>query len=81
MNLIDWIGFIGVFQILLAYFLNVTGKITHKDISFILLNLIGAGMACVASILLKYVPFIILEGIWMLISLVSLVNYSRMPKN
>lgn len=80
MNLIDWIGFIGVFQILLAYFLNVTGKITNKNLTFILLNLIGAGMACAASVLLKYVPFIILEGIWMLISLVSLIKYARTSK-
>jgi len=80
MNLIDWIGFIGVFQILLAYFLNVTGKITNKNLTFILLNLIGAGMACVASILLNYVPFVILEGIWMLISAVSLIKYARTSK-
>ena len=51
MNTVDWIGFIGVFQILLAYMLNVMGKVSHKDLSFILLNLIGAGMACLSSIL------------------------------
>ncbi|MFD1314049.1 CBU_0592 family membrane protein [Namhaeicola litoreus] len=71
----DWIGFIGVFQILLAYFLNVTGKVTHKDLSFILLNTIGAGMACLASILIHYVPFIILEGAWTLVSLISLLKF------
>ncbi|WP_298511630.1 hypothetical protein [uncultured Kordia sp.] len=80
MNLIDWIGFIGVFQILLAYFLNITGKVKHNDLSSILLNLIGAGMACLASVLLKYIPFIILEGIWTLISLFSLVKYLRVQK-
>lgn len=81
MNTVDWIGFIGVFQILLAYMLNVTGKINHKDLSFILLNLIGAGMACLSSILLNYLPFIILEGVWTLISLVSLLKYKRIAKS
>lgn len=74
MNLVDWIGFIGVFQILLAYILNVTGKISHQSSVFLLLNFIGASMACVASILLNYLPFIILEGIWALVSLVSLLK-------
>jgi len=77
MNAVDWIGFIGVFQILLAYMLNVMGKVSHNDLSFILLNLIGAGMACLSSILLNYMPFIILEGVWTIISLISLLKYKR----
>lgn len=77
MNYIDWIGFIGVFQILLAFILNITGKINTKDLSFILLNLTGAGMACLASILMKYVPFIVLEAVWTLVSLISLINYIK----
>ena len=75
MSAVDWIGFIGVFQILLAYMLNVMGKVSHKELSFILLNLIGAGMACLSSILLNYWPFIILEGVWTIISLISLLKY------
>ena len=47
MTLIDWIGSIGVFQILLAYALNVLGKISNNSLTFILLNLVGALMACI----------------------------------
>jgi hypothetical protein len=75
MNTIDWIGFIGVFQILLAYILNVFGKIKSEELTFILLNFLGASMACIASILMKYIPFIILEGVWALVSLISLIKY------
>lgn len=78
MTTIDWIGFIGVFQILLAYSLNLNGKISHKNIYFILLNVFGAGMACLASILLNYIPFIILEGTWTLISIISLFKYKSL---
>ena len=77
MTTIDWLGFLGVFQILLAYFLNVVGKITNKHIAFILLNLVGASMACLASILLNYWPFIILEAVWALVSLYSLFSFNK----
>ncbi|MBU2938016.1 hypothetical protein KO494_00555 [Lacinutrix sp. C3R15] len=75
MNTTDWIGFIGVFQILLAYILNVIGKLKNTDLTFILLNFIGASLACFASILMQYIPFIILEGVWSLVSLISLIKY------
>jgi hypothetical protein len=75
MNEVDWIGFAGVFQILLAYVLNVIGKVGKNDLAFILLNLIGASMACYASVLMSYMPFILLEGIWAGVSLISLMKY------
>ena len=78
MSTTDWLGFIGVSLILVAYFLAEINKISNKDLTFILLNLTGSLLACFASILLKYVPFIILEGAWALISLGSLVNYVRL---
>lgn len=78
MTTIDWIGTLGVFQILLAYVLNVTGKTSHKNLVFIMLNFIGASMACLASVLLNYWPFIILEAIWAFVALLSLLqNYHK----
>lgn len=77
MNYIDWIGFLGVLLILLAYIFNVTGKLKSTDLIFIILNLLGAGLACLASILLKYLPFVILEGVWSLVSLVAFINYLK----
>ncbi|WP_100611636.1 CBU_0592 family membrane protein [Confluentibacter lentus] len=77
MELTDWIGFLGVSQILLAYFLNVIGKVSNKSLVFILLNVVGAAMACFASILLKYWPFIILEGVWTLVSIYALLNLKK----
>ena len=77
MNEIDWIGSVGVFQILLAYILSLLGKIKKRDLVFILLNFIGASMACLASVLMEYIPFIILEGVWAIVSLISLIKYKR----
>jgi hypothetical protein len=80
MNTTDWIGFTGVFLILLAYLLNLAGRLNHTDIRFILLNVIGAGLACAASIMLNYIPFIILEGAWTLASLAALLRFKG-PSN
>ena len=77
MTITDWIGSFGVFLILLAYFLSVTGKLSSKQLVFILLNLIGAILACLASILLNYWPFIILEGVWALVSIYALITYKK----
>lgn len=77
MSNIDWIGFISVFQILLAYILNVIGKLNNDDLIFILLNLIGTIMAYLASMLIKYIPFIIQEGIWTIVYSISLIKYKK----
>ena len=75
MNVTDWVGTIGVFLILLAYFLNVFKKLKTTDLPFILLNLFGAAMACLASVWLNYIPFVILEAIWVIISAIGLFKY------
>tara|TARA_R110002020_G_scaffold137434_2_gene306606 strand:- start:137062 stop:137313 length:252 start_codon:yes stop_codon:yes gene_type:complete len=77
MDITDWIGAVGVFLILLAFFLNLRGIISNTDLSYMLLNFIGASIACFASVLLNYIPFILLEGIWAFISLLALIKYWR----
>lgn len=77
MTLTDWIGFAGVAILLLAFALNTSNRISKDHIAYILLNLTGAGIACYASILLNYWPFIILEAAWSLVSLIALVNHFR----
>ncbi|HYW94915.1 MAG TPA: hypothetical protein VE870_04960 [Bacteroidales bacterium] len=76
MTLIDWLGSAGVFLILLAYFLNIFNKMKKEGYPYILMNIAGAGLACLASILLKYLPFIILEAAWTLVSMAALVRLS-----
>ncbi len=71
----DWIGFAGVSFLLIAYFLNLKGIIGKDSLAYLLLNLVGAGIACFASVLLKYLPFIILEGCWTIVSALGFLNY------
>ena len=77
MNLSDWIGFTGVTILLIAFLLNLTGKITQNHWLYIVLNIAGAGLAGLASWLIRYVPFIILEGTWTLVSIAGLISLLR----
>tara|TARA_R110002051_G_scaffold106098_2_gene179199 strand:+ start:1173 stop:1382 length:210 start_codon:yes stop_codon:yes gene_type:complete len=61
----------------MGYFLNLRQLVKPTDLSYILLNLFGAGIACLASLLLDYIPFIVLEGIWALVSFMALIKYIR----
>jgi len=76
-NVNDYIGFAGVFILLIAFLLNLTGKMSKHGLVYILMNVAGAGLACVASWLINYIPFVILEGTWTLVSLFALINYLR----
>jgi hypothetical protein len=75
MNLTDWIGTIGVTILLVAFFLNLTNKIKTGSVYYLFLNLAGAAISCTASIFLKYLPFIILEACWTVVSAIGLVTY------
>jgi hypothetical protein len=75
MSFADWIGFIGVSILLIAYFLNLQDILDNNNIVYIVLNFIGAGIACFASILIDYMPFILLEGCWTLVSGIEIVRY------
>ena len=75
MTLADWTGFIGVTILLIAYFLHLRGIILKDSLAYLLLNVIGAGIACYASMLLHYLPFILLEGCWAIVSLIGVVHY------
>jgi hypothetical protein len=77
METTDWIGFTGVSLLLIAYFLNVNNKIAKDSLSYLMLNVIGAGIACFASVLLHYLPFVILEGCWTLVSAMGIIHYFR----
>ena len=74
MDLATIIGMIGVSGILGAYFLNLFNMIDQNSYPYILINLIGATLACISSVMIESIPFTILEGVWALVSLVALVK-------
>jgi hypothetical protein len=80
MNYNDIIGTIGVGLILISYFLNIFSWIKKEDILYFSMNIIGASLACYASLLLKYTPFVILEGTWAIVSILGLIKVFKYAK-
>jgi len=76
-NLNDCIGSAGVAILLLAFLLNLLKKISSNSLPYIVMNITGAGLACLASWLIGYIPFVVLEASWTLVSVFALINYLR----
>ena len=68
------VGTIGVGLILFAFFSNTFKIIPQDGKLFFILNLVGAGLACYASWLIHYLPFVILEAAWTLVSLTGFIK-------
>ncbi|MEO8406460.1 MAG: hypothetical protein ABI480_17750 [Chitinophagaceae bacterium] len=74
MNYNDIIGSSGVGLILLAYFANIFSLIPQNGKLFYAANIVGSTLACYASFLISYWPFVIMEGVWALGSLAGLIK-------
>jgi len=77
MNINDLIGFTGVAVLLLAFLLNLLKKITSNGLPYIIMNIFGAGLACLASWLIGYIPFVVLEAVWTAVSVFALFSFLR----
>jgi hypothetical protein len=74
MEMQDLLGALGVGLILLAYFLSVFSFIEKEGSLFFLLNIVGSALACIASVLIQYIPFVVLEGVWFLVSVLGFMR-------
>lgn len=81
MNFNDSVGTIGVGLVLVAYFLNIFSMIKKDGILFYTLNIIGGAISCYASLLIHFLPFIILEAIWTIVSILGLLKSIKKPQN
>jgi hypothetical protein len=73
----DIIASIGVIILLIAFLSNLFKKLSAQTRLYSALNFIGAGMCCFSSYLIRFYPFIVLEGIWALFALYSFFNVPR----
>jgi len=71
------VGSVGVFLLLVAFFLNLFGRLPHTARSYRLMNAIGAGLSCLASYLIGFFLFVILEGTWSVVAVVALMGQGR----
>lgn len=68
---------IGVFLLLLAFALNLTGKLERRSLTYQSLNIIGAALSCLAAVLITFWPFVVLEGCWAVVACVAMLNGFR----
>lgn len=81
MTISDMIGSAGVALMLFAFLLNILDRLDNDHPLYITLNIIGGILACTASCMIQYKPFIILESTWTLISIWALYDYFKKRKN
>ena len=70
----EWIGAVGVGLLLGAFFLNLFGWMKTDSRVYQALNAIGAGIACYASYLIDFLPFVVLEGTWSIVAVSAFLH-------
>ena len=68
----DLIGSVGVALLLIAYFMSLFKLLRQESKAYGLLNFAGAGLACYASLVIGFIPFVVLEGIWAVVALAGM---------
>lgn len=77
MKLSDIIASAGVIILLIAFLLNLYKKLPSTSKIYALMNFVGAAICCFASYMVKFYPFVVLEGTWAVFGLLALVKPRR----
>jgi hypothetical protein len=78
MSVSDSLGTVGVSLLLVAFLLILFKKIRVDSVGYILLNMVGAALCGVSAYLISFYPFVVLEGVWVLVSLYAL--FKNVPR-
>lgn len=70
----DIIASLGVTILLVGYFLSLFKIIHQESTTYGILNIVGAGLAGYASILIGFMPFVVLESVWVLVAFIGLIR-------
>ena len=68
------IGTIGVSLLLLAYLLDLTGRLPNGKPVSLAINALGAGLACASAYMIEFWPFVVLEGVWAAVSVAGFLR-------
>ena len=74
MDIANLLGTIGAAMMLSAYLLNMSDKFDNDNLLYLFLNIIGGALAGYSSYLVDFYPLLVLEGMWSIFSLGSLLK-------
>ena len=75
--LLQVISVVGALAILGAYAANLLGWLRPANLSYSVANLIGSGILTFIAIVDQQLGFIVLEGVWALVSLGGMIQVLR----
>jgi hypothetical protein len=70
-------GAAGVTLLLVAFFLNLIKALRSDGWLYLLMNLVGATLSCYSSYLIRFPPFVVLEGTWAAVAALGLARKLR----
>jgi len=71
------LGSAGVTLLLVAFFLNLMKALRSDGWLYLIMNLVGASLACYSSYLIRFMPFVVLEGTWAGVAAIALARRLR----
>lgn len=74
------IGLVGVVLMLAAFFLNLFKLINVDSKLYIILNVIGPGLATYYAFLVDAMPFVIFEGVWTVFAIYKFITVIILKK-
>jgi glucose-6-phosphate-specific signal transduction histidine kinase len=66
------IGSVGVAILLVAFLLNLARLLAQDSWPYLGLNVVGAALAAYSSYLISFLPFVVLEGTWTLVTAIAI---------